>query len=82
MVRELKQKLQQETMRNLRKFVDLDEHPKVVYSDNALEFGKACESTPDRSETNGIAERAVRRVKEGLRPVSCSPDSMNNGGRI
>ena len=38
-----------------------------------MEFGKACEdlswnhctSTPHRSETNGIAERAVRRVKEG-----------------
>ena len=37
------------------------------------EFGQACEdlswnhctSTPHRSETNGIAERAVRRVKEG-----------------
>ena len=36
-------------------------------------FGKACEdlffnhctSTPHKSETNGIAERAVRRVKEG-----------------
>ena len=36
-------------------------------------FGKACEdrswnhctSTPHRSEINGIAERAVRRVKEG-----------------
>ena len=47
--------------------------PKVIYSDNSLEFGKACEdlswnhctSTPHRSETNGIAERAVRRVKEG-----------------
>ena len=38
-----------------------------------MEFGKACEvlswghraSTPHRSETNGITERAVRRVKEG-----------------
>ena len=38
----------------------------------SLEFGKACEdlswnhcpSTPHRSETNGIAERAVRKVKE------------------
>ena len=47
--------------------------PKVIYTDNSLEFGKACEdlswnhctSTPHRSETNGIAERAVRRVKEG-----------------
>ena len=43
----------------------------------SLEFGKACEdlswnhctSTPHRSETNGIAERAVRRVKEGTSAV-------------
>ena len=41
--------------------------------DNSLEFGKVCEdlswnhctSTPHRSETNGVAERAVGRVKEG-----------------
>ena len=47
------------------------------FSDNSLEFGKACEdlswnhctSTPHRSETNGIAERAVRRVKEGTSAV-------------
>ena len=50
---------------------------KVIYADNSLEFGKACEdfswnhctSTPHRSETNGIAERAVRRVKEGTSAV-------------
>ena len=42
-----------------------------------MEFGKSCEelswkhctSTPHRSETNGIAERAVRRVKEGTSAV-------------
>ena len=42
-----------------------------------MEFGKACEdlswnhctSTPHRSETNGIAERAVRRVTEGTSAV-------------
>ena len=42
-----------------------------------MEFGKVCEdlssnhctSTPHRSETNGIAERAVRRVKEGTSAV-------------
>ena len=42
-----------------------------------MEFGKACEdlswnhctSTPHWSETNGIAERAVRRVKEGTSAV-------------
>ena len=28
-----------------------------------------CSSTPHRSETNGIAERAVRRVKEGTSAV-------------
>ena len=51
--------------------------PKVIKTDNSLEFGKACEdlswnhctSTPHRSETNGIAERAVRRVKEGTSAV-------------
>ena len=44
---------------------------------NHLEFGKACEdlswnhctSTPHRSETDGIAERAVRRGKEGASAV-------------
>ena len=52
-------------------------NPKVVNTDNSLEFGKACEdlswnhctSTPHRSETNGIAERAVRRLKEGTSAV-------------
>ena len=47
-------------------------NPKVIYTDNSLEFGKYCEdlswnhctSTPHRSETNGIAERAMLRVKE------------------
>ena len=42
-----------------------------------MEFGKACEdlswnhcaSTPHRSETNGNADRAVRRVKEGTSAV-------------
>ena len=42
-----------------------------------MEFGRACDdlawnhrtSTPHRSETNGISERAVRRVKEGTSAV-------------
>ena len=63
----------QETQGSLQKFLEPDWKPKVIYTDNSLEFGKACEdlswnhctSTPHRSETNGIAERAVRRVKEG-----------------
>ena len=51
--------------------------PKVIYTGNSLESGKSCEdlpwnhctSTPHRSETNGIAERAVRRIKEGTSAV-------------
>ena len=59
---------------------DPEENPKVIYTNNSMEFGKACEclqwnhsvSTPCRPETNGIAERAERRV---------SRDSMNSGGQ-
>ena len=67
----------QETLRSLQKFLEPDRKPKVIYNDNSLEFGKACEdlswnhctSTPHRSETNGITERAVRSVKEGTSAV-------------
>ena len=72
-----KTKTSKETPRSLHKFLEPDRKPKVIYTDNSLEFGKACEdlswshctSTPHRSETNGIAERAVRRVKEGTSAV-------------
>ena len=66
-----KNKTSQETQRSLQKFLEPERKPKVIYTGNSLEFGKACEdlswnhcsSTRHRSETNGIAERAVRRVK-------------------
>ena len=66
-----KTKTSQETQRSLQKFLEPSRKPKVICTDNSLEFGKACEdlswnhcaSTPHRSEPNGIAERAVRRVK-------------------
>ena len=72
-----KTKTSQETQRSLQKFLEPDRKIEVIYTDNSLEFGKACEdfswnhctSTPHRSETNGIAERAVRRVKEGTSAV-------------
>ena len=68
-----KNKTSQETQRSLQKFLEPERKPKVIYTDNSLEFGKACEDlswnhctfTPHRSGTDGIAERAVRRVKEG-----------------
>ena len=51
--------------------------PKVIYTDNLLGFGNACEelswhhwlSTSHRSKTNGVAERKVRRIKEGTSAV-------------
>ena len=71
------EKNSQETQRSLQKFWEPDRKPKVIYTDNSLGIDKACEdlswnhcaSTPHRSETNGIAERAVRRVKEGTSAV-------------
>ena len=72
-----KTKTSQETQRSLQKFLEPDRKPKVIYTDNSLEFGKACEdlswnhctSTPHRSETHGIAGRAARGVKEGTSAV-------------
>ena len=55
-----------------------------------MEFGKACEvlswnhstSTPHRSETNVIAERAVRRVKQrALQQYCYNQDWMKRGGQ-
>ena len=71
-------KTSQETQRSFQKFSEPDRKPKVLYTGNFSEFCKACEdpswnhctSTPHRSETDGIAERAVRRVKKGTFAVS------------
>ena len=84
-----KTKTSRETQRSLQKFLEPDRKPEVIYTDNSLEFGKSCEdlswnhctSTPHRSETNGIAERAVRRVMEGTR-YCCRPVRMKSGRQI
>ena len=81
-----KTKTSQETQRSLQKFSEPDRKPKVIYTDNSLDFGKVCEdlswnhctSTPHRSETNGIAERAVRKVKEGTSAVLLQSDLNEN----
>ena len=78
-------------MRSLQKFLEPERKPKVIYTDNSLKFGKACEdlswnhctSTPHRSETNGIAERAVRREKESTSAVFVAIGfKMKVGGQI
>ena len=72
-----KTKTYQEAKWSSQKFLEPNWKPKVIFTDSSLEFGKACEdiswnhstSTPHRTQTNGIAERAVRRVKEGTSAV-------------
>ena len=72
-----KTKSSQEAQKNLMMFLEPTRKPKVIYTDNSIECGKSCEelswnhctSTPHRSDTNGNAERAVRRVKEGTSAV-------------
>ena len=85
-----KTKTSQETQRSLQKFLEPHRKPIVTYTYNSLEFGKACEdlswnhctSTPQRSETNGIAEGAVRRVKEGTSAVLLQSGLNEIGGQI
>ena len=75
-----KNKTSQETQRSLQKFLEPERKPKVIYTNNSLEFGEACEdlswnhctSTPHRSEIDGIAERAVRRAKEAPLLYCCN----------
>ena len=72
-----KTKTSQETKELAYKFLEPNRKPEVFCTDISLEFGNVCEnlswnpcaSTPHRSETNGVAERAVRRVKEGTSAV-------------
>ena len=70
-----KTKTSPETERSSRKFLEPSEKPKVICTDNSLEFGKSCEdlsrnhrtSTPHRSETKGLLK--VRRITEGTSAV-------------
>ena len=72
-----KTKTSQETVKSFKRFLEPNRKPKVIYTDRSLEFCKYCEdlswnhstSTPHRSETNGIAEIAVRRIMEGASAV-------------
>ena len=74
-----KTKTWHEPQRSLQKFLEPKRNPKVIYTDNSLEFRKACEdlSTGINSlrhkdqKQNGIVVRAVRRVKRWQRLQYC-----------
>ena len=83
-------KTSQETERSFTKVPRaVTEANSVMYTDISLEFVEACEelswdhctSTPHCSETNGFAERAVRRIKEGTSAVLLQSGLDENGGR-
>ena len=72
-----KTKTSQETEKSVQKFLEPTRKPKVIYTDSSLECGEACGelswshcmSTPHRSKTYGIADRAVCGIKEGTSAV-------------
>ena len=51
-----KTKISQGTQRSLQKFLEPDREPKVIYTDNSLEFGKACE---DLSWNHSLKEQCA-----------------------
>ena len=61
----------------LERFMGPGKGPKYIYTDGSKEFEKAQidlgwpgdVATPYRSETHGVAERAVRSVKEGTAAI-------------
>ena len=69
----VKIRLLRKQKKSVRKFIEPSEKPKVIFSDNDNLSWNHRTSTPHRSETNGIAERAVRRVKEGTSAVFVQP---------
>ena len=84
-------KTSQETERSSRTRLEPSEKPKVICTDNSLEFGRSCgdlswnhrTSTHHRSETNGMAERAVRISQEGhLHAVLLQSVWLKNGGLV
>ena len=62
-------KTSQETQRSLQKFLEPDRKPKVIYTDNSLEFGKACE---DLSWNHMYCRHHTDRKQMGLLKEQCA----------
>ena len=70
-----KTKTSQETQRSLQKFLEPTRKPKIIYTDNSLKFGKACEdfswnictSTPQIGNKMGLLrEQCAKLLQSGL----------------
>ena len=58
-------KTSQEPQRSLQKFLEPERKPKVIYTDNSLEFGKACEDFPGiNARLHHIDQRLMGSLKE------------------
>ena len=57
-------KTSQETQRSLQQFLEPDRKPKVIYTDNSLEFGKSCEDLSWNHCTSNTDQKQMGLLKE------------------
>ena len=85
-----KSKSSRKTQKNLMKFLEPTRKPKVMYTDNSLEFGKFARIYPgiiarqhhtDQKQMGLLKKQCAERKMGHLRSC-CSPVWVTNGGRI
>ena len=74
-----KTKTSQETQKNLMKFLEPTRKPKVIYTDNSLEFGR--QHHTDQKQM-GLSKEQCAEWKKGHLRCCRSPVWVTNGGRI
>ena len=86
-----KTKTSQETQKSLMKFLEPTRKPKVIYTDNSLEFGKSCEDLSWNHCTSNAAQirntwdcrkNSAQSERKGHLLCYCSPVWFINGARI
>ena len=83
-------KISQETQGSLQKFMEPNRQPKVIYTDNSLKFGKACEdlswnhrtSTHTDRKQMGLLREQYAEWKKVRMQYCCNQVWMKIGGQI